>query len=554
VWVILLGSQSYANFDGFGAHAIAQYQRSFLAHYSLHQGDHQKAQHYYDTLLSYSVPVTAYRGYVEYLLDTHQYPEIVKLAEEKPFLFKSDQPGEHDIFRRHKMAFMLAQALEGVGKTEQAAERLLELAQLMPSNQEVIYYTVKALMRAERVEIALTLLDKLLKENTEAHNNFIFHFLRYGILCDLHEFKEARKSLQKALELHPQFEQGWLFLGILNEQFGHLDQAIEGYQRFIDLVGRDQLIEQRLMQLKLAHERSHCTLFSKAQDAYRVKDYNQAYELTQKCLNQGYTSNDVHLLKLDSLTSLGRWPEAFKLLESKFSHQHDDSFWLKIAHTLYLAHPEQAKDLELFILNLHKKHPGSLRLTLYAIDIALRMSDFKKVIELCTQALPLIKDPLVEAKVLFQMCSIYYITGDHKPIYELLQKPVLTNTSYIPLLNFAAYYHATKGRNTEKAQRYIQRVLEKEKSNPHYQDTHAVILYKQKKYKPAHAILKRLIQQVPDDMIILKHYAKVCSAIGHYQAAYSALVKVRAQEKRPAKKKRLDTRISQIEKLQKNGS
>jgi len=66
-------------------------------------------------------------------------------------------------------------------------------------------------------------------------------------------------------------------------------------------------------------------------------------------------------------------------------------------------------------------------------------------------------------------------------------------------------------------------ILKKEPHNPHYLDTHAVILYKEKNYAQAQVILEKIAQQEPHDATIMKHLAKVEFKLGNKKRAQVAL-------------------------------
>jgi Tfp pilus assembly protein PilF len=73
--------------------------------------------------------------------------------------------------------------------------------------------------------------------------------------------------------------------------------------------------------------------------------------------------------------------------------------------------------------------------------------------------------------------------------------------------NMLAYYWATTGKDIIKAENFIAKALAKDKNNPYFLDTHALILYKQKKYDQAQAILEQL--QTSHTATSLLHLAKV---------------------------------------------
>jgi Tfp pilus assembly protein PilF len=102
------------------------------------------------------------------------------------------------------------------------------------------------------------------------------------------------------------------------------------------------------------------------------------------------------------------------------------------------------------------------------------------------------------------------------------------------ILNNYAYYLAEESIELKKAQKMIERCLEKEK-NATYMDTFAWILYKQSKYKQALEVMKEIFENVPVyDADILEHYGFIQAANNNCKEAvvlWQAALKADSEKK-----------------------
>ncbi len=89
---------------------------------------------------------------------------------------------------------------------------------------------------------------KLNPADAIAHNNLAVALLNKG------ESEEALKSYSAALKLVPDLKEAHLGMGLIYDSKGDKERAIRHYQKFIDLGGFDEDINERLEQLKREQE------------------------------------------------------------------------------------------------------------------------------------------------------------------------------------------------------------------------------------------------------------------------------------------------------------
>jgi predicted Zn-dependent protease len=73
---------------------------------------------------------------------------------------------------------------------------------------------------------------------------------------------------------------------------------------------------------------------------------------------------------------------------------------------------------------------------------------------------------------------------------------------------------AERGRNLREAKTLIDRALDLNPGNPAYLDSQAWALFKMGDPTSAETLMREAIRQVPDDPILLEHYADILAALG----------------------------------------
>lgn len=152
-------------------------------------------------------------------------------------------------------------------------------------------------------------------------------------------------------------------------------------------------------------------------------------------------------------------------------------------------------------INLHKLH----------IDLQRESKNLKNLEEAIEDAL----DEYPENQsFLFQYAGVSFELGKDSKAFSIVDDILEINPDNIDALNFLAYMYSVNGENLDEALEKINVVLEKSPGNPYYLDTLAWIYYKQKKYHEAKEVQKKVIKLVPDDAVMLEHYADILLALG----------------------------------------
>ena len=96
-------------------------------------------------------------------------------------------------------------------------------------------------------------------------------------------------------------------------------------------------------------------------------------------------------------------------------------------------------------------------------------------------------------------------------------------SSDAPSENLLAYIYVNKGNNIKHANEDIAHALQTDPANPHFLDTKALVLYKEKNYDDALALWQKVAQSCPMDFTILCHLGKCHFAKGNQQLAIQSI-------------------------------
>lgn len=496
------------------------------ANYCQFEGDYSKAATWYNKLFMSDAPVHVYKGYLMFLHDTDAHAKIVGLLPIVEKKFEKDAD----------IQLLLAQALDKVGQSKQAHEKILELAKTHTTHPEIVFQAVHLYVQRKEPENGIKAIDAFLNNSPRKNSNFIFHFMKSQIHLQQGNKEQALAQVKQCLDMHPGFGKGWLMLALLEEQQGSLDQAIQGYTTYLetDDAGNKQIqqhlvelaFRQQIMQKKSDLAVANKSDFDKALHFHDTKEYKKAIEFVDRALAQKPDDQQIRFLKINILSSMGNHVQAADLLKTWLLVDPHQEIWLTSLHLLCragLAHQKAIAILE----DISKRNPRELLPILYLIDISMRVSSSDGVLRYYTKALELAVDANLKTRLYFHMANLHYKHKKYDAMRDALEKGHALGVDFPHLPNMLAYYYATGSRDLDRAQKLINTVLGKHKSNPHFQDTQAFIYYKQHKYAQALAILEPVAKKIPDNFDVIKHLSKTYFKLGQKDKAVTTLERAR---------------------------
>lgn len=472
------------NFLSYGTQETQNLHRYLLANYYQFGQDYKNAGNWYAQIHPNNASIYIYSGYIHYLAATGAHHDIVKLIPELDQTMADHQ----------EIQLLFANALEQTGNKRAAYERLIKLNEKNKANQEFAFRVAQIYLENAEPENALRVIDNVLNSSARRPNNYVFHFLKSQIYLTLNNKKEALACIKQCIEVYPRFDKSWLLYAMLLEQEGKLEEAINGYHHFLEITSEPKSqIERHVMSLSIRHKME------------LKKDEDDIYN---------------RLIKIQSLAQKSHFGTAAKLLE-EWATQSDTQIWLKTLHLLtYIGMP--LSTAQATFAAIEKKFPAHESLALYQAELALRMNDHTHILSALQKAYNVCSNPLTKTQIAYQLALKWYERKEWKKASELLQNAHLYYGDYPPSHNLLAYIYGTKTDNFDLANQEIELALKKDPANPHFLDTKAQLLAKQKKYDDALAIWKNITPENMD-FTMLCHQGKCQLRAGKKQEASSTI-------------------------------
>ncbi len=495
--------------------------RYMWANYKQFGGKKEEVQEWYNRIFaSDKHSIFSNKGYLYFLRDHGNFQRIVELMPKLQATFTHDPD----------MQLIFVTALKKTGNTQAADAALIQLSHQFKTHAELILQATETLVQRKELSNALSLIDDYLNSAPRRPHNFIFYFLKGQIYVQMHEYQQARLHVEQCLEAHPRFPQGWLLLAILEEQQGKIEDAIKGYSSYLEIAGSNQQIERHVLDLTLKQKTAQTnqqilfvnqSAFQKALILFERKQYQAALDQLNQCPPSEQNDIQVRLLKVQILSALRNFDELLKVITAWIAQEPDNALWYQTLHVLSRAHIPLMQTINA-ITTIHKQHPAKLLPLLYLADLHTRADTMDQAITYHLAAKNIITDPQLKLRLTYQLALLHYERAEYEKMLSALNE-IDTLQAYAPSYNLRAYYYATEGNDLVKAQDYFDKAYAKDRGNPHFLDTQALIFYKQKKYAKALQLLEPIAQKLPDDSSILIHLAKTYHQLGQHDSACTTI-------------------------------
>ena len=491
------------------------FHRYFCANYYHFSGNITQAQNWYNKLFSTNNSVYTYKGYLNFLADTKQYRQITNLIPSLDKKFTNDAD----------VQLLFANALEKTNQSKKADNLIITLSQSHKTHPEITLRATQIYMRRQEPENALITLNAFLNNTPHRPNNFVFYFLKTQIYIQLAQYCQALESIQKCLEIHPQFDKGWLLCASLHEKEGNIKKALSGYSTFLELSGSNKEIEKHLVTLMLKYKMlednkqtllSHTISIDNALLLFKQKRYDQALQHINSCIQEQPSNDECKLLKLQILSAMKNFDQITEIISSWIIAEPKNKLWPESLCLLAYNGMPRAKIITT-LTDAIKETPDNLWSNLYCADIAMRNTQNNLAILHLEKALSCTMNNALRAKTFYQLALLQYEQENYSAMRTNLENAYELDAQCPHTNNALAYYWAKKGKDIQKAHTFIAQSLATDNNNPYFLDTQALIFYKEKQYTQAQHILEPLINVANGTMLL--HLAKVHYALNNLENA-----------------------------------
>ncbi|MCK4650696.1 tetratricopeptide repeat protein [Candidatus Babeliales bacterium] len=489
------------------------YSNACYHHFS---GKIDKSLKLFQKSFSNNFSVYIYEGFFRLLFDIGQFTKIIDLEKKVKGVFDNNLD----------IQLIFAKAFFGANIIDQAEKLFEKLVKKYPYNEPCTYYMTICYIKNNKIDKALQFIEKCIKNPSLRSKHFLFYFLASRIHLQSGNNQKALELIKHSLNLYPRFEKGWLFKALLEEQLGRVKNAISGYQKFLDIVGRDLIVEKQLINLLYSSGE-----FNQAADLLRkikanttehfsdlallewkAGNYKEALKNINKSLQKNPQFRKSKLLKIEVLLSQNKKDEVLEFLKNWISREPQDISIIRILLLLNKNQNPISKDSILNVLeNISKKIKNpTLGILSALIDLYLEKEEHKKVILTCQKLLMITNDEEIKSKILFQIGYTYFVKNEYDNAKTALKKAIKTKNPYLSAFNLLAYIE----KDLVYAEKLARIAVNAQPNCYYYLDTLGFVLLKQKKINEATSNFKKALRiaksqlDIKDENLILKEQIK----------------------------------------------
>lgn len=393
------------------------------------------------------------------------------------------------------------------------------------------------------------------------------------------QYDIARDSLQRALEINPEDDALWYYMGICQQALEENKQSIESYKKAIELDPDNSLYYEYLFNA-FSLKRGTALLADSLALVMKKrfpKKYNTPYMLTLMADREMRNGQDslaiVHLeeavsidenygpavISLAELQRINGNMGAYFMLIPKFlsmgeytakdkvdyvnkfintldgqtvriyrkqldnmmdilAYTHPtDTLSLTLAAQWYYAMGEKEKSEEYYnkIIEINPESAGAYFALAY-----LNKEDLEKRMEIYKKAFDNVRNNKDKATVYCEIASVHHETGNQKECFKYLKMALKLNPDDVTALNNYAYFLSLEKKSLKKALKMSKKAVGTEPENATFLDTYGYILYLLKDYEGARAVFKKcMVYGGKNSKEILLHYSLTLEALGETQLA-----------------------------------
>lgn len=414
---------------------------------------------------------------------------------------------------------LLAEIYAASGDNQSAIKEYERIIQIDPNQHKVRLILTTILIKDGQFNRALENLNLIIEQDP---NLVIAHYYRGRIHLELGNAAEAEKGYLEVLKRNQTMEPALFDLGSLYQMSQKYEQAVETYERLLDLYPNNLIVRERLINLyyKLGQE---------------DKAENQAEEIRKQSkpgdpgrqtlgliyLKQGKLEKSIE--ELDLIVTA--WPEDDKSRyylasaheekgspEDALHHfrmiKEESEYYVNAQmHISYILdsqekHDEAVKVLEKVIQTRKDKVEPYLMLA----SIYEGKNEFSKAKEVILEGLNHHEKSI---ELIFRLGVILDKSGEKDECLTQMRRILELNPDHADALNYIGYTYAEQGIRLDEAMDLIQKALKIKPESGYIIDSLGWVYYQKGLYDEALSSLLKAVTYTPDDPTITEHLGDV---------------------------------------------
>ncbi|MCS6974797.1 MAG: tetratricopeptide repeat protein [Cyclobacteriaceae bacterium] len=444
----------------------------------LNQTRYEQAARLYETMMN-QIP-----GTEEYL---YELAAVYKYANRSDEAIKTYNRAEQIFGVTENSSIPKQQLYLESGKIKEALAEGDKLVKTFPEEERYAVGYAELLSRYNQKNQAVTVLETYLEINPQAPNASL---LLAGLYRDIQQEDKARKLIQNLFD-NPDVEMNSKLI-VLNTYSEELNRLRNNHQK-------DESLETFALQL-----------FEKLKKIY--PDEAQ-----------------IKIIGGDLYQALGKTKEAITLYQEATQK---GAVNFEVWHNLiYLE--IQSGNFEAAIRHASEAleyYPNQALLYYFSGMAHLRRRSYQQAVNMLEQGKKLTSNnPALTVDILALLGEAFNGLREYAKSDKAFEEALALSPNNEIVLNNYSYYLALRGTNLERAEKLSAQLIKAHPDNNSFLDTHAWVLYKQKKYREARKIMERVIGSGRANAIHLEHYGDILYQLGDVDAAVLYWKKAREQ-------------------------
>lgn len=411
-------------------------------------------------------------------------------------------------------------------------------------------------VESKRPEKAVSILKELLEKNP---SNLFGHYYLGRVYSEMNRMDDALASYGRALEIHSGFTSALKAIALIHEYQGKKDEAIEAYKGVLEAEPDDVSVRNHLIQLYLdkkmiAEAKAELNVLAQQQPEnltarlrlglihFQEEEYEQAEGVLKSLAHDVPDADRVHYYLGVVYEKRGKSSQATTQFEAvkPGSDVYADA-------QIALAFLKEVKgDLagsEKILRNAIEKQPTVSAPYPVLGNVLLRQKRGDEAITLLRDAA--LKFPKDET-VWYALGETYERTKQLAKADECMHKVLEINPDNASALNYLGYMYAEQGINLAQAETLIKRALDVKPKDGFITDSLGWVYFKMERFADAVKTLEEAVALIPDEPVIMEHYADALLKVGQVARAKQIYERVVELTKENDDKQRVSEKLQAI--------
>lgn len=443
-----------------------------------------------------------------------------------------------------RAGLVLAGVYTATNKSEDAKNVYQEILKNTFS-QDACVFLSKSLTQEKSFKKAIDLLNGCSKKSLE---KALFSYYKGKVYLEKGDLNAATKEFLISQKEDPDFTQATLAIGLIQEEKGQNEKAIQSYKKYLEQNSDDKVILGRIIQVLFNLEKykdvlpyaeklvdlepDNLNMKVKLGIIYTdINDFEKAKKMFKDILV--YSPNSDRILYYlgaihqetneyqDALNYFEQIPNTSALFkDSSLQIAHIMSY--EASNTSTAHHGEKLANLMSYIDKKIIEIPDA------KIEFEMLRASFLEGIEQIAKAISSLENVKSEKAFSeshqFYLASLYEKEKKFEMSGEIVKNILKKNPENPSALNFMGYSWIERGENLNLAHEYISRALKLNPKDGYIRDSMAWYYFKIGEYKKALEEIKVAKSIVSDDPVINKHLGMIFSALNNVSEAKKAYI------------------------------